>query len=377
MSDAGLTERIDGRGNLIVGTDERSARSATEQSDAGPQSRRKFERPGVPAGDESLATAVDLRHPALPDRLGGLEPCLGPGHIVGVDGVVDLLCDGPGLFLGVAGDDMEADAVVERPAVDCGAGRDGLQLRSDVIGVLTPGEVDVGTLRGGLDAGRRGSAEEDRRNNRGTPRQRSPVDRDVVTVDVHRVRLRPQPVNQVERLVSGTVALLLGGVVTVGTLFGVLTTDDDVEQQPVSGELLVGLCLLGEECGRNKAGTVGDKELQTLGRAEQGRGGEPGVLAPATGGGEDRLEAVVLRSLGQLGEIAQVREPVAELGVGTVPTSDDSAGVAVGGEEPVEGHIGGCWKSHSHRVDQSVCTEPTDPFAVIGTDRAVCSFHSE
>ena len=69
VSDAGLSERIDGRGNLIMGADERRARSATEKADAGPESRRELERPGVPAGDESRTTAVDLRHPALPDRL--------------------------------------------------------------------------------------------------------------------------------------------------------------------------------------------------------------------------------------------------------------------------------------------------------------------
>lgn len=54
-------------------------------------------------------------------------------------------------------------------------------------------------------------------------------------------------VGDLEGLVGDGVALRLGRVVTVRPLFGVFPPDDHVQQQSVTGDLLVGLRLLGSQ----------------------------------------------------------------------------------------------------------------------------------
>ena len=123
-----------------------------------------------------------------------------------------------------------------------------------------------------------------------------------------------------------------------------LAAGDDVEEEPSAGLPLEGGGHLGGERGRDEAGAEGDQELQAFGVLADHRGGQPGVLAPGTGGGERADEAEVLGGAGDLAQIGDRRRPVpAGLGGGrAVAAADDVAAVAVGGQEPVEGegHVG-------------------------------------
>lgn len=147
-------------------------------------------------------------------------------------------------------------------------------------------------------------------------------------------------VGDLEGLVGDGVALRLGRVVTVRPLFGVFSPDDHVQQQSVTGNLLVGLRLLGSQRRPDQTGAKCHQELQPLSDRQQGGGGDPGVLAPPSGGREHRLETVVLGRPGDLREVIKVRESLPQLRTGAVASTHDGTRIAAGRKEPVQRHIG-------------------------------------
>ena len=152
----------------------------------------------------------------------------------------------------------------------------------------------------------------------------------------------PEAPDDLEELPRAHVALLLGEVVAEGTLFVGVAAGDDVQQEPPMRVPLEGRRHLRGEGRRDEAGTEGDQELQPLGGLGQHRGDHPGVVAPAAGRGQGRLEAEVLgggRDPGQVGDRG-LAEATGDARRGSVAGLDQAAAVALRRQEPVEAQVG-------------------------------------
>jgi hypothetical protein len=151
---------------------------------------------------------------------------------------------GPCLLRGVAGDDVEADAELERPVA--GGPRRGrgplphpLQPLAGRVGRFSPQQVRVDVGRGDR-LGRVGRAtEEDRRRLDGGVAGGGGLDPVEVAVEVERGR--PESAAQHgEELSRTAVALVLGEVVAEAGQLGGLGADHDVDHQPSTRHGLVG-----------------------------------------------------------------------------------------------------------------------------------------
>ena len=138
--------------------DQRGARAAPHQADAGPEVRADLELV-APA-------AVQLHHALLADRIHAREDFLR-----GCDGVVgdmlDQLVRGfPRRFVRLADDDMQADAEGELASARGRNRPDAVDLVGDLRRRLAPGQIFVDGIDRDLDAGIRRAAEIERRTRR-------------------------------------------------------------------------------------------------------------------------------------------------------------------------------------------------------------------
>ena len=141
--------------------------------------------------------------------------------------------------------------------------------------------------------------------------------------------------DDVEELATPRVAGLLRQKVAERPLLDALAAGDHVQQQPPLRLPLKGGRHLRGQRRADQPWTQRHQILQRLGAADQHGGGQPGVLAPLTGGREHGLEAVDLGGLGELDEVLQIGWPVAVHGA-SVATGDQVARVTVSGKKPMD-----------------------------------------
>ena len=148
-------------------------------------------------------------------------------------------------------------------------------------------------------------------------------------------------VGDLEGLVGDGVALRLGRVVTVRPLFGVFPPPRRPRSAAIGYRKSPGRSApAGQSASPDQTGAKCHEELQPLSDRQQGGGGDPGVLAPPSGGREHRLETVVLGRPGDLREVIKVRESLPRLRTGAVASTHDGTRIAAGRKEPVQRHIG-------------------------------------
>ena len=218
-------------------------------------------------------------------------------------------------------------------------------------GRLTPGQVDVGVPGRDRARGRGRAAEVDVRWWLRRRHHRGPLHLVVVAAEVVR-RAAPRAADDREEFICAGVPLVVPQVVTEPALLVRLAARHHVEHQAAAGNPLVGRGHLGRQGRRRHPGPERDEELQPLRLADQRRGHQPRVLAVRPGGGEHAREAVALRGLRDLGQVADVRRPdrgrrrvrgrvrrgqPVRADRHAVPAADDRAAVTGGRQEPVEG----------------------------------------
>ncbi len=126
----------DAVGHLLVAADQRGAGPAPHQPDPGPQVGGHQQVRGV--------AAVQVEHPALALGLAAPQALLHAAYRLGVDALEQPPGHRPGLLRGVAGDDVQADAVLQGALALGGQRGDPRKLGGHRGGRLSPGEVDVG-----------------------------------------------------------------------------------------------------------------------------------------------------------------------------------------------------------------------------------------
>lgn len=217
-------------------------------------------------------------------------------------------------------------------------------------GGLSPEQLYVGPAHGdGL--GRRGGSAEVEGHGvlDGGLVELGAVDPQVLAVVVDALAVE-EVAQDTHHLVGALVAPVVVQVVSVGPLFGRVTTGDDVEPEPPSGEPPEGVGLLGQQGRAGETGAEGDQEPDAVGVLGEGRGEDPRIYTSEPHGGQQRVESSLFGGASHLGQVADVRG-TAGGGAGPPLHGRDSAGIAAvtaRGEEPVEeervlGHEGSSW----------------------------------
>ena len=135
--------------------DQRRARAAAHQADAGPQIGRDLEL-------VAAAAAMQRDHALLADRIGFLSELSLRGGDRFVREIGDeLVGDGPGFVFGLAHDQMHAQAELDLATLRCGARAHVLDLLGDLFERLAPGQIDVRLLGRELVRRLGGAAEPD------------------------------------------------------------------------------------------------------------------------------------------------------------------------------------------------------------------------
>ncbi|SIM49422.1 Uncharacterised protein [Mycobacteroides abscessus subsp. abscessus] len=319
--------------DLLVGADQRGARSPADQPGTGPQPGVDLQVPPVPA--------VQGQHPPLPLGFGGPQGLLLTAHQLLRDRIQHRLGHGPGLLGGVPGDHVQPDPVAQGAS----ARRRGLTHPRDLLPRLgrrlAPGQVHIGQLRGDLQGRRGGPGEVHLRHRVRGIDQTGLLHAHPLGVVVEGRAVLPQPAHDPQVLPRAPVAALLVQEVSVGPLLGGLPAGDHVQGQAPAGLGLEGRGHLRGQRGREGVRTHRDEEAQARGVLGQRGGGQPWVPAVQTRGGQHGVEAVGLRGLGHLAQVGQLgfaHRGAAEH-LRAVLAAHDPAGVPAGGQEPVESRL--------------------------------------
>ena len=340
MRVAGADHRVDPRrlilaqalGHRLGRADERGAGAGAHEADAGPEVRADLE--------PVAAAAMQGEHPLLADAVALLVEPLGRlGDRCVVEPGDQPVGGGPGFLVGLADDEVEADAEGDVAPAPRRRGPDLGDLLGDLCRGLAPGEVFVGPPGGEFDAGIRGSAEIERRArslHRGIA-ERRPDGADMRAVQ--RCRTAGQQVlEDREEFLRMVVALVMRQEEAVARQLGRVATDDDVKEQPPIRHAVEGRGEAGVIGGRGHARPDRHEEFQLLGHRRERGGGHEGFLAGGSGRQQHALVAEPVHRHRDLAQIAVVGRAV-EVGRAEI------AAVAGGRDEPEEidgpGHDGG------------------------------------
>ncbi len=204
---------LDALGDLGVAADQRGARATAHQADTGPQVRVHL---------QAVLAAVQRDHPPLPLRAAAGESFLHARDGGRVEHVEQPLRLGPRLVGAVAADHVQPHAEPRFTAQRRRLAPDPGDLLRDLVGRLTPGEVDVGVPGGHPAGGGRRAAEVDLRHRVGRAGERGVFDGEVRIGEVDPLAA-PQRPHDGQELVRAPVPGLLVEEVAVRPLLVVLS----------------------------------------------------------------------------------------------------------------------------------------------------------
>src|SRR2546430_10531349 len=169
----------DARGHRLGVADQCGAGAAAHQTDAGPQVRADFEFVATPA--------VQLRHALLADRVHARKYLLRGGDRLVGDVLDQFVRRLPGICVGFANDDMQADSERKLSPARGGDGLHAIDLFGDLRRRLAPCQIFVDGIDGDTAAGVRRSAEIERRPRRLHRREQqgAVLDADVLTFHIN------------------------------------------------------------------------------------------------------------------------------------------------------------------------------------------------
>ena len=109
------------------------------------------------------------------------------------------------------------------------------------------------------------------------------------------------------RLAGAQVALVLVERVSEPSLFDVVAADDEVEQEPSTGDPLIGRGHLCAEQRRHQTRAKRDQKLEALGDLRETRGHHPSLLAPTARRRQRGFESQLLGRPCDLTDVADAR----------------------------------------------------------------------
>ena len=238
--------------------DQRRAGAAAHQADAGPEIGADLEL--------VAAAAVQLRHALLADRIHPREDLLRRGDRLVGDVLDQLVGRLPGFRIGLAHDDVQADAERELSPARRSGGLHPVDLLGDLRRRLAPGQVLVDGVGGDVDAGIRRAAEIERRPRRLHRReqQAAVLDADMLALDIDGLAGQQVAVD-VEELARHLVALVMRQEDAVALVLDRVAAGDDVDQQPPVRHPVERRGHARGDAGRLQAGPHRHQKAQPLG----------------------------------------------------------------------------------------------------------------
>ena len=306
--------------------DQRGARAAAHQADAGPEIGTDLEL--------VAASAMQLRHALLADRIHPREDLLRRSHRFVGDVLDQFVRRLPGFRIGFAHDHMQADAERELSSARGGGGLHPVDLLGDLRRRLAPGQVLVDGIDGDVDAGIRRSAEIERRPRRLHRLEQQPavLDADVLALDIDGLA-REQVAVDVEELARHLVALVMDQEDAVALVLDRIAAGDDIDQQTSVRHPIERRGHARGDARRLQPGPHRHQIAQPLGPWRHGRGDHPGILAASP---RRQQHAEIAELIGGLRDLAQIVEVhLASAGGGA-----EIAAVAMGRQEPEDIGVG-------------------------------------
>ena len=306
--------------------DQRRSRAAAHQADAGPQVRADLEL--------VAATAMQLRHALLSDRVHSREDLLRRGHGL-VGDVLDQFVRGlPGFRIGFANDHMQADTERQLASAAGGHRLHAGHLFGDLRRRLAPCQILVDGIDRDIDAGVRRAAEIQRRAWRLHRRKQQPavLDADVLALDIDGLA-RQQIAVDVEELAGDRIALVMIEEDAVALVLDGIAAGDDVDQQPSVRHPVERRGHPRRDARRLQAGPHRDQIAQPLGPGRDGRCHHPGILAASP---RRQQHAEIAELIGGLRDLAQI----VEIHLAAAGRGAEIAAVAMGRQEPENVGVG-------------------------------------
>ncbi len=253
----------------------------------------------------------------------------------------------PGLFVGFAHDQVQADAETQLPPDKGRAAAHIGDFFRHLRGRLAPGEIQIGLLGRELVPRRRGAADIKRRMRRLHRGKHQPatLDAQVAPIEIDGFALH-QAAPDTQELGRLFVAFVVAEEDAVAGEVGRIAADNDVEQQAATAKPVESGGLAGGLPHRRRARAQGDQEFKPLGVGDDRGAGDPGILA-ATAGRDQHAE--IAEPVGGLGYFPQVAVAAGAPADGRA----EMGTIAAGGEKPeeIEGTEGG----HGGMLDMVGC----------------------
>src|ERR1700733_1881296 len=295
--------------------DQRGSRAAPHEPDTGPEIGRDFKL-------VALAAAMQRGHALLSDRIRfGCEFALRRG-----DGIVrkignELIGDAPGLAVGFANDEMNAQAEPDLAPSGRRAGAYRVELLGYLRDRLAPGQINVGLLGGEVERWLGGAAEPYRHAMLDRRKQLpGAADFEMAAVEVDAFSGQ-EPVKHGQKFGRLRVAFVVTEENAVASEFLGIAAGDQIDQKPAVADAVDRGSLARKVRRRTKPGAERREKAQAFGVRSQGRGDDPRLVAMRTNRNERSTIAQPVSGLRDLLEIVEVRRPVANVAaeIGAIP----------------------------------------------------------
>ena len=249
MLDAQRVEGPDFLRHLLVAADDGGSHAAAHQRIAAPDIRGDLQQTDVFRIDLLGLNILQQRaHAFLPDRFGAPQQRLGAVNTLRGNAVEQACGFAPGLLLGIAADNVKANAKARRAPLGGGQRAHGFQLRRDLLRRLAPADPGVGLGGGDLLGRRAGTAKEHRRHGPRRRQQGGLLKLIVLAVKIERLAVISGMADAFKRgnkLAAAGVALIVIQSVAVATLLNRIAAGDDIDHQSPFGQPLEAGGLMG------------------------------------------------------------------------------------------------------------------------------------